>query len=32
LNIIDNINFETAAVGFSIRFIFGKYQSHTVST
>lgn len=27
LNIIDNINFEPAAVGFSIRFTFGKTQS-----
>ena len=27
LNIIDNINFEPAAVGFSIRFTFGKSQA-----
>jgi len=27
LNIIDNINFEPAAVGFTIRFTFGKSQS-----
>jgi len=31
LNIIDNINFEPAAVGFSIRFTFGKSQAQTVS-
>jgi hypothetical protein len=31
LNIIDNINFEPAAVGFSIRFTFGKSQVQTVS-
>jgi hypothetical protein len=31
LNIIDNINFEPAAVGFSIRFTFGKAQTQTVS-
>ena len=29
LNIIDNINFEPAAVGFSIRFTFGKSQAST---
>jgi hypothetical protein len=27
LNIIDNINFEPAAVGFTIRFTFGKKQT-----
>lgn len=27
LNIIDNINFEPAAIGFTIRFTFGKSQS-----
>ena len=32
LNIIDNINFEPAAVGFTIRFTFGKSQgAQTVS-
>ncbi|HJS55166.1 MAG TPA: hypothetical protein VJ765_11505 [Chitinophagaceae bacterium] len=31
LNIIDNINFEPAAVGFTIRFTFGKSQPQTVS-
>jgi len=32
LNIIDNINFEPAAVGFTIRFTFGKsQQAQTVS-
>ena len=31
LNIIDNINFEPAAIGFSIRFTFGKSQPQTVS-
>jgi hypothetical protein len=31
LNIIDNINFEPAAIGFSIRFTFGKPQTQTVS-
>ena len=29
LNIIDNINFEPAAVGFSIRFTFGKRSTNT---
>ncbi|HEY5968588.1 MAG TPA: hypothetical protein VIU35_11475 [Chitinophagaceae bacterium] len=31
LNIIDNINFEPAAIGFSMRFTFGKSQPQTVS-
>ena len=31
LNIIDNINFEPGAVGFSIRFTFGKSQTQTIS-
>lgn len=31
LNIIDNINFEPAAVGFTIRFTFGKSHGQTVS-
>ena len=31
LNIIDNINFEPAAVGFSIRFTLGKSQVQTAS-
>ena len=31
LNIIDNINFEPAAIGFTIRFTFGKPQAQTVS-
>ena len=31
LNIIDNINFEPAAVGFTIRFTFGKSQTQPVS-
>ena len=29
LNIIDNINFEPAAVGFSLRFTFGKQTTST---